>query len=56
MDADIQMKSGPTERNHVIMPQSAVRIGDKKRKKSPRSCDLGLNPPKEEGGGDNRGM
>ncbi|KDD90258.1 hypothetical protein L519_0855 [Bordetella bronchiseptica MBORD678] len=27
-----------------------------RRKKSPRSCDLGLNPPKEEGGGDNRGM
>jgi hypothetical protein len=25
-------------------------------KKSPRSGDLGLNPPKEEGGGDNRGM
>jgi hypothetical protein len=27
-----------------------------KAKKSPRSCDLGLNPPKEEGGGDNLGM
>jgi hypothetical protein len=25
------------------------------QKKSPRPCDLGLNPPKEEGGGDNLG-
>jgi hypothetical protein len=24
-------------------------------KKSPRLCSLGLNPPKEEGGGDNFG-
>ena len=28
---------------------------EKKQKKSPRPCDLGLNPPKEEGGGDNLG-
>ncbi len=28
----------------------------KQTKKSPRSEDLELNPPKEEGGGDNLGM
>jgi hypothetical protein len=33
----------------------AVRIQGSQTKKSPRPCDLGLNPPKEEGGGDNLG-
>ncbi len=33
-----------------------TRALKKKSKKSPRSYDLGPNPPKEEGGGDNLGM
>jgi hypothetical protein len=32
-----------------------IRLRKKNIKKSPRLCSLGLNPPKEEGGGDNRG-
>jgi len=38
------------------LPALAMRPSWKCAKKSPRSKDLGLNPPKEEGGGDNRGM
>jgi hypothetical protein len=35
-------------------PRTAMAVN--RTKKSPRSEDPGLNPPKEEGGGDNRGM
>ncbi|MDQ2151025.1 hypothetical protein RBI22_20205 [Alcaligenaceae bacterium C4P045] len=38
-----------------VNPGDGAMLAQKKAKKSPRSCDLGLNPPKEEGGGDNRG-